>query len=240
MEIPVWMSRTALLLEKEEIEKLMSSNVLVVGLGGVGGICAEMIARAGVGKMTIVDADKVEASNANRQIVALKSTEGKLKSEVLAERLRDINPTIELTVLSEFVDEKRVEEILLSNLFDCAVDCIDTLTSKAGFIRKCVENNVPIVSSMGAAGKLDPTKVSTADISKTFNCTLAHSVRKRLHVHGIKEGIQTVFSTEKPDKSKMTLTEDGPKKSILGTISYMPAIFGCTAASLVLKQLIKK
>ncbi len=152
--IPYWMSRTQLMLGDEAIEQLMSKNVLVVGLGGVGGICAEMIARAGIGKMTIVDADNVDLSNTNRQIPALHSTAGRLKTEVMAERIRDINPAIDLTVLPIYIKEEETINLLESEKFDFAVDCIDTLSPKVYFIKACIDRKIPIVSSLGAGGKI--------------------------------------------------------------------------------------
>src|SRR5690606_7566694 len=148
---------------EEKVQNLLNANVLVVGLGGVGGICAEMIARSGVGKMTIVDADIVEASNRNRQIPALISTDGKLKTDVMAERIRDINPDIELTVIPEFLKDERILEVLKSQNFDYAVDCIDTLSSKVYFIKACLDLKIPLISSMGAGGKFDPTKIEVVD-----------------------------------------------------------------------------
>ena len=237
--IPYWMSRTQLMLGDEPIELLMSKNVLVVGLGGVGGICAEMIARAGVGKMTIVDADTVDLSNTNRQIPALHSTAGKLKAEVMAERIKDINPDIDLTVLTVYIKEEETIQILESQNFDYAVDCIDTLSPKVYFIKACMDRKIPIVSSLGAGGKLDPSQVMITDISKTHECNLARYVRKKLHAIGIHKGLTVVFSPEKVDQSRVFETEKAfPKKSIIGTISYMPAIFGCNVASVVIRGLI--
>lgn len=239
--IPYWMSRTQLLLGDEPIEKLMTKNVLVVGLGGVGGICAEMIARAGVGKMTIVDADTVDLSNCNRQIPALHSVAGKLKAEVMAERLKDINPALDLTVLTEFIRDERTIEILEQGNFDYAVDCIDTLSPKVYFIKACIDRNIPIVTSLGAGGKVDPSMVEVTDISKTYQCNLAKYVRKKLHDMGIYKGLKVVFSAEKVDQSRIIETEKAyPKKSIIGTISYMPAIFGCVVASVVVRDLMTK
>lgn len=236
--IPYWMSRTQLLLGDEKVNNLMQKNVLVVGLGGVGGICAEMIARAGVGKMTIVDADIVDISNANRQIPALHSTEKMLKVEVMAKRLKDINPNLELQILPEFIKEEKTRALLSSNTFDYAVDCIDTLSPKVFFIRACVEMGIPIVSSLGAGGKVDPSKVEITDIAQTYQCNLARYVRKRLHKLGIREGVTVVFSPEEADQDKIIETEKAyPKKSIIGTISYMPAIFGCMCASVVIRNL---
>ena len=237
--IPYWMSRTQLMLGDEPIVQLMSKNVLVVGLGGVGGICAEMIARAGVGKMTIVDADTVDLSNTNRQIPALHSTAGKLKAEVMAERIKDINPDIDLTVLTIYIKEEETIQILESQNFDYAVDCIDTLSPKVYFIKACMDRKIPIVSSLGAGGKLDPSQVMITDISKTHECNLARYVRKKLHAMGIQKGLTVVFSPEKVDQSRVFETEKAfPKKSIIGTISYMPAIFGCNVASVVIRGLI--
>lgn len=238
--IPYWMSRTQLLLGDEPIESLMQKHVLVVGLGGVGGICAEMIARAGVGKMTIVDADTIDLSNANRQIPALHSTAGQLKSEVMAARLKDINPALELNVRTIYIQEEITLALLDEAAYDYAVDCIDTLSPKVYFIKACLDRNIPIVSSLGAGGKLDPSQVVITDISKTYQCNLASYVRKKLHALGIHKGLTVVFSAEKTDQSRIIETEKAfPKKSIIGTMSYMPAIFGCMAASVVIRNLIK-
>lgn len=238
--IPYWMSRTQLLLGDEPVKALIGKNVLVVGLGGVGGICAEMIARAGVGKMTIVDADTIDLSNGNRQIPALHSTAGKLKAEVMAERLKDINPDLDLTVKVIYIKDELTDQLLDEQQFDYAVDCIDTLSPKVFFIKACLDRKIPIVSSLGAGGKVDPSQVQVTDISKTYQCNLAAYVRKRLHSLGIYKGLTVVFSAEKVDQSRVIETEKAfPKKSIIGTISYMPAIFGCTAASVVIRGLIK-
>ena len=241
MEIPAWLSRTELMMGEEKVNNLLSANVLVVGLGGVGGICAEMIARSGVGKMTIVDADIVEASNRNRQIPALISTDGKLKAEVMAARIRDINPDIELTVLPEFLKNNRIEEVVQSQKFDYAVDCIDTLSPKLFFIKACLDSKNPLVSSMGAGGKVDPTKIQVVDVSKTYQCNLARYVRKRLRKHGIHSGFKVAFSPEPADQSKIFETPNAfPKKSVIGTISYMPAAFGIACASVVVRDLINQ
>ncbi len=236
--IPYWMSRTQLMLGDEKLNRLITKNVLVVGLGGVGGICAEMIARAGVGSMTIIDADTVDLSNTNRQIPALHSTAGQLKATVLAERLKDINPDLKLTVLTEYIRDSRTVEILEAGNFDYAVDCIDTLSPKVHFIKACREREIPIVSSLGAGGKVDPSQVQVTDIAQTYECNLAKYVRKKLRGLGISTGVTVVFSAEKVDQEKVIETEKAfPKKSIIGTISYMPAIFGCTAASVVIRDL---
>ncbi len=234
--IPYWMSRTQLLLGDEQVQALMQKHVLVVGLGGVGGICAEMIARSGIGKMTIVDADVVDLSNTNRQIPALQSTAGKLKVEVMAERLRDINPALELEVLPVYLKEEQMAELLNNHHFDFVADCIDTLGPKVSLLQACVERNIPVVTAMGAGGKTDPSKVQVADIGQSYDCKLAKYVRKRLNEKGIREGITAVFSPEKIDETRVLVTEKAfPKKSLIGTISYMPAIFGCTVAGVVIR-----
>jgi len=236
--IPYWMSRTQLMLGDDLVEKLMVKNVLVVGLGGVGGICAEMIVRAGVGKMTIVDNDTIDASNINRQIPALHSTVSQSKAQVLAARLMDINPLLELTILEVFVEDASMLELIEKEAWDYVVDCIDTLSAKVDLIKACMDRKLAIVSSMGAGGKVDPSQISVTDLSKTYECNLARYVRKRLQVMGIKKGLKVVFSPEKPDQSKIIESDKVfPKKSIIGTLSYMPAIFGCTVASVVIRDL---
>ncbi|MDI9364884.1 MAG: tRNA threonylcarbamoyladenosine dehydratase [Flavobacterium sp.] len=239
--IPYWLSRTELLLGDEQVTALMRKNVLVVGLGGVGGICAEMIARSGVGKMTIVDNDVVDLSNCNRQIPALHSEVGKLKAEVMAIRLKDINPDLDLTVLPIFLQDEVITKLLDDNTFDYAVDCIDTLSAKVQFIKACKDRNIPIVTSLGAGGKVNPSLAQITDISKTYQCTLAKYVRKRLHEVGIYDGLTVVFSPEPIDPTRVVVTEKAfPKKSVIGTISYMPSIFGCMVASVVIRGLIDK
>jgi tRNA threonylcarbamoyladenosine dehydratase len=236
--IPYWMSRSQLLLGDEKVAALMGKNVLVVGLGGVGGICAEMIARAGVGRMTIVDGDTVDLSNCNRQVVALHSTEKQNKTDVLAARLKDINPLIDLTVINDFMKDEKTFDLLDRGGFDYVVDCIDTLSSKVFLIKGCVDRRIPVVSSLGAGGKVDPSQVRVTDIAKTYQCNLAKYVRKYLRKLNIRKGVKVVFSPEEADQSRIIETEKAyPKKSIIGTISYMPAIFGCTAASVVIRDL---
>ncbi|GAB4133907.1 MAG: tRNA threonylcarbamoyladenosine dehydratase [Bacteroidia bacterium] len=235
------MSRTQLLLDDEAVRKLMRANVLVVGLGGVGGICAEMIARAGVGKMTIADGDVVDPSNRNRQIPALSSTHHQPKATVMEQRLLDINPELELTVINDFLKDEKTTQLLENGNFDYVVDCIDTLSPKVFLIAACVKRGIPVVSSMGAGGKVDPSKVVVCDLWDTYYCNLAKYVRKRLKRMGVTQSIPVVFSDEEIDQSKIIVTEKAyPKKSIIGTMSYMPAIFGCTAASVVIRGLMEK
>ena len=238
-EIPDWLSRTELLVDENEISRLLNAHVLVVGLGGVGGICAEMIARAGIGKITLIDADTVEPSNRNRQLPALISTNGKLKSEVVAHRLKDISDSIQLDVLSSFITPDNVNEVLENNRFTYVADCIDTLSPKVALMSNCITKNIPIISSMGAGGKLDPSQVKVVDISETHSCLLSYYVRKKLHQKGIYNGVKVVWSSEQADKKRIKLAASGPKKSVIGTISYMPAIFGCFVASEVIRGILK-
>jgi len=236
--LPPWMGRSELLMGEEPIKRLINSHVLIAGLGGVGGICAEMLARAGVGKMTIIDADVVEATNRNRQAAALISTDGLLKTEVIAQRIRDINPDTEVIIHSIYLKNGNTQELLDSDTFDYALDCIDTLSPKVFFIRDCLAKGIPVVSSMGAGGKYDPTQIRVSDVSESKHCNLARYVRKRLKSLGIKKGVKVVYSPELTDPQRIILApEDNPKKSIIGTVSYMPAVFGCTVASVVIRDL---
>jgi tRNA A37 threonylcarbamoyladenosine dehydratase len=232
-----WLDRTNLLLGPEKLEKLKNASVLVVGLGGVGAYAAEMICRAGVGKITIADSDVVEISNRNRQLTALISTTGQPKTEIISNRLLDINPDLELHVVNEFIRDEKAVELLKSRPFDYVVDAIDTLAPKVFLIHHSLNLGIKLVSSMGAGGKMDPSKVEVADISKSFNCKLARMIRKRLTKLGIKKGFKVVFSPEEVDENAVRLEEGQNKKSAVGTISYMPAVFGCFAASVVIRDL---
>ncbi len=233
-----WLERTSLLLGEEKLEKLRNAHVLVVGLGGVGAYAAEMIARAGVGRMTLADADVVSASNINRQLVALHSTIGRPKSEVLAERLKDINPEIELRLVNEFIRDEATYTLLDAARYNYAVDAIDTLSPKLAFIKGALDRGIPLVSSMGAGAKVDPTQMEIRDISKTHHCPLAHMLRKRLHKIGVRKGFRAVFSPEPMREGAMILCEEQNKKSNVGTISYIPALFGIGCASVVIRDLI--
>lgn len=233
-----WLERTELLLGREKLALLRGARVLVVGLGGVGAYAAEMVARAGVGRMTIVDADMVGPTNINRQLVALHSTLGRPKAEVLAERLRDINPDIQLTVIQEYIKDEKTDELLDSARFDYVVDAIDTLSPKVNLIRGALDRGLPLVSSMGAGAKTDPTLLEIKDISRSHHCPLAHMLRKRLHKLGIRSGFWAVFSPEPVREGSLILTEEQNKKSNVGTISYLPAVFGCACASVVVRGLL--
>lgn len=233
-----WKQRTRLLLGEEKMERLQQAHVLVVGLGGVGAYAAEMICRAGVGRMTIVDADTVQPTNINRQLPALHSTMGREKAEVLAARFKDINPDIQLTVLPVFLKDDNIPELLGAARYDFVVDAIDTLAPKCYLITEALKRHIKIVSSMGAGAKSDITQIRFADIWDTYHCGLSKAVRKRLQKLGIKRKLPVVFSTEQADPKAVLLTEDEQnKKSTCGTVSYMPAVFGCYLAEYVIKRL---
>ncbi len=233
-----WNTRTELLLGAERVEHLLHCHVLVVGLGGVGAYAAELICRAGVGRMTIVDADTIQESNLNRQLPALHSTLERPKVEVIGERLLDINPRLKLTMLNEFLRDERTKEVLDTTKYDFVVDAIDSLSPKVFLLEYACRKGIPIVSSMGAGAKTDPSQVKQADISKSYNCTLAKTVRKRLHHLGIRKGIPVVFSTEQanPDAVVETVGETN-KRTMVGTVSYMPALFGCHLAAYVIQHI---
>lgn len=233
-----WLERTELLLGEEKLAILKGAHVLVVGLGGVGAYAAEMIARAGVGRMTIADADEVSATNINRQIIALHSTIGRQKAELVAGRLRDINPEMELEVVNRFIKDDETYTLLDAARYDYVVDAIDTLSPKLALIVGALERGYPLVSSMGAGAKTDPTQLEIADIGKTHHCPLAHMLRKRLHKAGIRRGFRAVFSPEPIREGAMILCDEQNKKSNTGTISYMPALFGIGCASVVIRGLI--
>jgi tRNA threonylcarbamoyladenosine dehydratase len=231
-----WLSRTSLLIGEEKLRYLTQQHVMVVGLGGVGSFAAEFIARSGIGQMTIIDGDVVDPTNRNRQLPALSTNHGVSKAEIMADRIKAINPEISLNVVRSFVNPESVED-LFSTTPDYVVDAIDSITPKITFLRLAHEKKLKVVSSMGAGAKLDPTQLQVVDISKTYNCPFAQQIRKNLKSHGIKSGIKAVFSPERPIKESLMLT-DGKnfKKSAYGTISYLPAVFGAVAASVVIRD----
>ena len=233
-----WKQRTRLLLGEEKSERLRQAHVLVVGVGGVGAYAAEMLCRAGVGRLTLVDADTVQLTNINRQLPALHSTLGQPKVEVLAARFRDINPEVELTVLPVFLKDENIPQLLDAARYDFVVDAIDTLAPKCHLIAEALRRRIKIVSSMGAGAKSDITQIRFADIWDTYHCGLSKAVRKRLQKMGIRHKLPVVFSTEQADSKAVLLTDDEQnKKSTCGTVSYMPAVFGCYLAEYVIRRL---
>ena len=233
-----WKERTSMLIGEEGLQRLSVSRVAVIGVGGVGGYAAEMVVRAGVGHLIIMDSDNVSVTNKNRQLLALDSTVGRPKCDVLRERLLDINPQLDIIVLKEYLEAGSADEVLGKYRIDFLIDAIDTLSPKMSLIKYCMDRGIPLVSSMGAGAKTDATKVRLADISKSFNCPLAALVRKRLRRMGIKKGFQTVFSEELPKKEAITECDDRNKKSLVGTVSYIPAVFGCVCAQAALQSLL--
>jgi tRNA A37 threonylcarbamoyladenosine dehydratase len=235
-----WKERAALLFKEEGLEKLQNAKVLVVGLGGVGSFAAEFLARAGVGNMTIVDGDVVDITNINRQLPALHSTVGKPKITIVGDRLMDINPDLNLTRVQEFLSPERAFEIV-SDEFDYVLDCIDSVTPKFNLLLAAKRKKIKIISSMGAGGKMEASKVKVADISKTVNCYLAKTIKKRLREAKIDKGIKVVFSSEIQDASSLKTTDGSNfKKSFYGTNSYMPGLFGLYAAETVIRYLLKR
>lgn len=247
-----WQFRTRMLIGDRGIERLASARVVVAGAGGVGGYAAEMLVRAGVGHMLVIDSDTVADSNRNRQILALRSTVGKAKCEVLAQRLLDINQDLDLVTLQEYItpsyksDGSPVEDpgpsspvfLLGGRQIDFVVDAIDTVAPKLSLIKYCMDNHIPVVSSMGAGAKSDVTKIRITDISKSYNCPLAHVVRKRMRRMGVPKGFKVVFSEELADTDAIVPCDELNKKSQVGSISYIPAVFGCACAQAVVEGLL--
>jgi tRNA threonylcarbamoyladenosine dehydratase len=232
-----WMERTALLVGEKGLEKLNKAHVLIVGLGGVGSYAAEAIARSGVGKMTIIDGDVVDPTNRNRQLQALVSTHGMNKAILMGERIKLINPDIELDVIEHFKNPDEMKE-LLKNKFSYVIDAIDSISPKLYLLQTAYWNNQKIISSMGAGGKMDPTKIKVVDIAQTCICPMAQYVRKRLRYMNIYKGIKSVYSDELPAKFSIMKTDGSRyKKSAYGTISYLPAAFGLTCASVAIRDI---
>lgn len=235
----MWNERNVLMFGAENVRRLADARVLVVGVGGVGAYAAEMIARAGVGHMVLVDADVVNETNINRQLIALHSTIGSRKVDILAERMRDINPEIDVETRAFFLKDEKTDELLDSNHFDYVIDAIDTLSPKVFLLFSAFHRGIPVASSMGSGGKVDPSRVRVDDISKSNYCKLARMVRKRLHHLGVREGIKVVYSDEVVSHD-VTEQMEGEQNKLtqVGTVSYMPAIFGCCLASIVIRDLI--
>ena len=234
-----WQERAELLFKKEGLENLKNANVLIVGVGGVGSFAAEFLARAGVGNLTIVDGDVVDITNINRQLPALHSTVGMTKIDVVGDRLMDINPELNLTKVQEFLSPERAFEIV-DEKYDYVLDCIDSVTPKLNLIVGAKRKRVKIISSMGAGGKMEASKVKVADITNTVNCVFAKTIRKRLKEFKI-DKLKVVFSSEIQDETSLKMT-DGTnfKRSFYGTNSYMPGLFGLYAAETVIRYLINK
>ncbi len=240
MQEEEWKERTVLLLGSEAVERLAQSRVLIAGVGGVGAYAAEMVCRAGVGHITVVDADCVALSNINRQLPATTSTVGKKKAELVAARLRDINPSLELSAIDVFLDQENIPALLEEGGFDFIIDAIDTIKPKVTLICEALKRHINIVSSMGAGAKTDITKIRFANIWDTFNCGLSRAVRqalKKQHMRSRK--LPVVFSEETPNMNAVKAVEgERNKKTTAGTVAYMPATFGCFLAEYVITHII--
>jgi len=231
--------RSLLVFEEQGLQQLINAHVLVAGVGGVGGFVAESLARAGIGELTLVDHDEVSASNKNRQIIALNSTQGQNKATVMAKRIADINPSCKVNVLQQFLTPEDMEPLLLQG-FDYVVDAIDSLNCKANLVITAVKLGIPVVSSMGAGRRVDPSKIVLSDISKTHGCALARNMRQRLKKQRISKGVMTVFSTEIPKPPGPMEDIDGARGRVVnGTASYMPGIFGLMLAGYVINEIAK-
>lgn len=230
--------RTHILVGDDGVARLRAARVLLAGLGGVGSYCAEGLARAGVGHLTLVDHDRVAASNLNRQLPALRSTVGEKKVEVVSARLLDINPACQVTRVDQFI---RPEDMpgLLAPGFDFVVDAIDSLNCKTALVESAWKGGIPVASSMGAGGRLDPTRLRTGDLYDTEICPLARHLRKRLRRRGVERGVLAVWSVESPRPPlPPEPTDHGRDRAVNGTISYLPALFGLTLAGLVIQRLL--
>ena len=227
--------RTSLLLSNEKMNKLKNLHVMVFGVGGVGGYVVEALVRSGVGKVSIIDNDTVNITNLNRQIIALETTLNKLKVEVLKERILAINPSCEVITYDKFITDTNINEINFDNV-GYIVDAVDTITAKIAIIMKAKELNIPVISSMGAGNRLDPLLIKVGDINQTKNCPLAKVMRNELKKREINK-VKCVYSLELPITPNETIINSESGKKVIGSISYMPSIFGLIIASEVIKEL---
>lgn len=236
---PAWLERTELLIGAEALACLTKTNVLLVGLGGVGSFAGEFLVRSGVGHLTIVDGDVVDPTNKNRQLQALDSTKGLAKAKLLKERYLDINPELKIKSFDHFLEPEDIDTLLTSEPFDFVLDCIDSVLPKLTMLIATRKHKVKIYSSMGAGGKMDPSKIKVADLYETKECKFAQQVRKQLKRHDKRKGITAIYSEEIQPKSALKYTDGSKyKKSFYGTISYMPALFGLTMASEVIRKVV--
>ena len=237
-----WLERSELLVGSEKLNKLANAHVMIVGLGGIGSFAGEFIARAGIGTLTLIDGDVFDPTNKNRQLTALDSTIGRNKAVVLGERIKDINPEVNLNIIEEFVLPERVWELLAEYKPDYVMDCIDSVSPKLAWLLACKRLKIKIISHLGAGGKSDPSTVKVVNLVDTHNCKLGAHIKKRMKRQGASlRGIKAVFSSELQDKKSLKMT-DGTKfkKSFYGTISYMPALFGLHGAAEVIRYLSTK
>ena len=234
--------RTEILFGQEGLEYLAGLHLVVVGLGGVGGAVCEAVARAGIGRMTIVDHELVALSNMNRQLVCTHANIDRSKAEAMADRLRDINPNLQLQVVEAFLGPDNIDAFLDASDCDYVLDCIDSVACKAMLVAACQKRGIAVASSLGAGGRLDVTKVEITTLEKTYNCGLAVNLRRKLRKAGASLKYPVVFSGEQPIKPlPQQPTADGHlPRAVNGTISYMPNLFGFMLAGLVIRSLLKQ
>lgn len=227
--------RTSILLGNQKLDYLNKRHILVAGVGGVGGQAVEALARAGIGRITIIDNDVVDITNINRQLVATLPDIGKSKVQLFVKRIKDINPQCEVQAIDQFINEANLSGLIPEDI-DFVLDCIDTVPSKLALISYCLRNKIKVVSSMGAGNRYDVTKVKIADISKTRMCKLAKIIRLKLKAMGINKGLLVVYSEE--IRAAAPLEQAIGLRPINGTISFLPPLFGLMLSGYVIKQLI--
>ena len=232
-----YFERSALLLGEEALDKLSKKKIIIFGLGGVGGYCVEALVRSGIKHFTLVDNDVVSPSNINRQIIATSKTIGKKKVEVMKERMLEINNEVEVEVLDKFVLKNNIDEFNLEN-YDYVVDAIDTISGKISICEKCYQNNIPVISSMGAGNKLNPLMFEVSDIYNTSVCPLAKVMRRELKKRGVKK-LKVVYSKEEALTPKTIIKNEESGKITPGSVSFIPSVVGLIIASEVIKDLIK-
>ncbi len=237
--IPGWLARNELLLGTDAVKVLQKSRVLLAGLGGVGSWTAEFLVRSGIGNITIVDSDVVDETNINRQLPALQNTVGLPKTEIMQERLLQINPQLNLTVINKYINEETIAKILEPD-FDLIIDAIDTLSPKIWFLNFALKKGCGVISSMGSGARIDPTKVVVGDIGQTNNCSLARMVRKRLRRINATANFTAVYSTENQIKTAIVECEGRNKKSVVGTAVFVPVAFACAISAQTVKMLTEK
>lgn len=237
--LPPQFERTQILLGDEGVALLRDKHIFVAGLGGVGSYCTEALARAGIGRLTLMDHDVVATSNINRQLPALLSTVGQSKAELMRARIADINPECQVSLIATFLGRENVHELVPMDA-DYVIDCIDSMSCKVALVSYSVAQGLNVASSMGAGNKLDPTRIRVADISETIMCPLAREMRKYLRDLGIKKGVLTVYTDEKPRPPlPPQAVGRGRPRSVNGTISYMPPLFGFMLAGAVINRLLE-
>jgi tRNA A37 threonylcarbamoyladenosine dehydratase len=234
-------SRTEILLGHETLTRLTNHHILIAGLGGVGSFVAEALGRVGITRLTLLDHDEVAPSNLNRQLIALHSTLGQKKAEVMAARLRDINPEIHLTVMTDFLQKEQATELVNQGQFDFVVDCIDSIACKAALVAACLQQDIPVASSLGAGNRLDVKQVRVTQLNQTQGCALARELRAQLRKIGVRTNYPVVYSQEIPRSPLPHQPVTGPAgrpRAVNGTISYLPALFGMMLAGVVVQRLL--